>query len=380
MQDGANTQLPEPGEIRARVTRELARIGLTPASAARVLLCFAVAIAGALVFLRYNLPLPWFLGPLTFCLVASAAGLPIERPAFLSIPMRAVLGIAVGTAFTPALFGQIGPMLWSLVLLVPFMLAIMATGTWFFERYAGCDRPTAFFCAVPGGLTDMVSMAVDAGANPRTVTLIQATRIVLLVFLVPIWLQLVSDHKIAGLVPQGVRLSQFLLVDAVVLVAIGVYGFRLARWIRLAGAPLIGPMILSGIAHASGFTAAKIPVEVLIAAQVAVGAMLGAQFRGLTFEEFRSTMTWGMAFAVVLVVVSAIVTLIVSRLTGFDSTTVLLAYAPGGQSELNLVAYLLGLDAAFTALHHLVRLAIVIFGAQIVFAANKTWRRDNGEL
>jgi len=379
MQDRPDPSDKAPSPAEGRLAHELSRIGLTPASAPRVLLCLAIAVAGSLVFLYLRLPLPWFLGALTFCLVASAAGAPMERPAFLSVPMRAVLGIAVGTAFTPALFAQAGAMFWSLMLLLPFMIGIIVVGTWFFERFAGCDRPTAFFCAVPGGLTDMVSMAADAGANPRTVTLIQATRIVLLVFLVPIWLQLFSSHQIAGLVPQGVWLSQLLLVDAAMLVAIGWIGFKLAKLVRLAGAPLIGPMILSGLAHAGGLTAAKIPVEILIAAQVAVGAMLGAQFRGLTFEEFRTTMTWGIAFSVVLLIVSAIVTLVVSRITGFDSTTVLLAYAPGGQSELNLLAYLLGLDAAFTALHHLVRLAIVIFGAQLVFAANKSWRK-NGDI
>ena len=70
----------------------------------------------------------------------------------------------------------------------------------------------------------------------------------------------------------------------------------------------------------------------------------------------------------------------VSRLTGFDSTTVLLAYAPGGQTEMNLLAYILKLDVAFTALHHLVRLAIVIFGAQLVFKANPAWRQNSAAV
>jgi hypothetical protein len=373
MQDGG-----EPNNaLHRRTQRTLDYLGLTPAGAWRALGCIAVGLAGSLLFVWLHMPLPWFLGSLAACIIASASGLPIDRPKFLSIPMRAVLGIAIGSAFTPALFAQIGPMTLSLLLLVPFMLAIMVGGMWFFEHYAGCDRPTAFFCAVPGGLTDMVSMAADAGANARTVTLIQATRIVLLVFLIPVWLQLVSGHKVAGLAPQGVWMSQFLLVDAVVLIAMGWIGWKLAKRVGLAGAPLIGPMLLSGLLHAVGWTTAKVPVEVLIAAQVAVGAMLGAQFRGLTMHEFRSTMTWGIAFSVVLVAASAAIATIISRLTGFDSTTVLLAYAPGGQSELNLLAYLLGLDAAFTALHHLVRLAIVIFGAQIVFATHKDWRKKD---
>ena len=54
----------------------------------------------------------------------------------------------------------------------------------------------------------------------------------------------------------------------------------------------------------------------------------------------------------------------------------LLAFAPGGQTELNLLAFVLGLDVAYVALHHLMRLGIVIFGAQIVFKSQKGWRKD----
>jgi membrane AbrB-like protein len=168
------------------------------------------------------------------------------------------------------------------------------------------------------------------------------------------------------------------LVDALVLLALGWAGWRLAVRLGLAGAPLVGPMILSGLAHAVGLTSARVPVEILIFAQVSLGIMLGTQFRGLTLADFSTTMIWGIAYSLALMTVTTAVALIGSRITGFDSTSVLLAYAPGGQTELNLLAYILGLDPAFTALHHLVRLAVVIFGAQIVFAANTTWRKGSG--
>lgn len=366
-------EMLEPPQ-RSRLESALARIGLTPARAWRLLLGYAIGVLGSLSFVYFRLPLPWFLGSLTFCIVASILSAPIERPTMMSVPVRAVLGVAIGAAFTPALLGQIGGMIGSLLILVPFMLLIVAAGTYFFERWAKFDKPTAFFCAVPGGLTDMVTMASDAGANTRAVTLIQATRIVLLVFALPFWVQWFGGHRIGGALPPGVRFVDFLLVDAVMLVGLGWAGWRLALLLKLAGAPIVGPMILSGIAHAMGLTAAKVPIEVLIVAQVTLGIMLGAQFRGLTFKEFSGTMVWGIAFSVVLIIVTGIVVLGVSRLTGFDSTTVLLAYSPGGQTELNLLAYILHLDVAFTALHHLLRLAVVILGAQIIFAANKSWR------
>jgi uncharacterized protein len=365
-------------EAAAAITGTLARTGLTPGQAARIVLGYVVGLTGSLGFLYAGLPLPWFLGSLLICIVASVAGVPFDKPKMLAVPTRAVLGVTIGAAFTPELIGQFKGMLWSLGMLIPFMIAIMGVGMVFFERVAKFDRPTAFFCAVPGGLTDMVTMAGDAGANTRSVTLVQATRIVLIIAILPFWLQWGGGRQISGMAPPGVRLSQFLLLDGFMLVALGWAGWRLAKAVGLAGAPLIGPMLLSGAAHALGWTAAKVPIEVLIFAQVTIGIMLGSQFRGLTFNEFRTTMTWGAAFSVILIAVSLVVALAVSWATGFDSTSVLLAYAPGGQTELNLVAYILHLDVAYTALHHLVRLGIVIFGAQLVFKMNKTWRGDDG--
>ena len=49
----------------------------------------------------------------------------------------------------------------------------------------------------------------------------------------------------------------------------------------LAGAPIVGPMLVSGLAHAFGLTSAKVPLEVLIVAQISVGVLLGWYFAGL---------------------------------------------------------------------------------------------------
>lgn len=138
----------------------------------RYSLAWIIGAIGSVLFVWGNFPLPWFLGALTFCLVASVAALPIERPKPLAIPMRIVLGVAIGSAFTPVLLGRMGQMTWSLLLLIPFMLFVIGMGMLFYERFAKLDRATAFFAAVPGGLTDMTTMAEDAGAKPRSVILI----------------------------------------------------------------------------------------------------------------------------------------------------------------------------------------------------------------
>jgi len=196
-----------------------------------------------------------------------------------------------------------------------------------------------------------------------------------IVFALPLWLQWHDGLSVGQAFATRVRLGDIWPFDALVMIAMGWGGWWIARRLGLAGAPIVGPMLASGIAHALGYTVAKVPLEILIMAQVSVGAMLGCQFRGLTMKEFTGTMTWGIFNALVLLVVTGGVAWAVSQLTGFDPVSVLLAFAPGGQTELNLLAYVLGLDVAYVALHHLMRLAIVILGAQIVFRTRTDWRR-----
>lgn len=341
----------------------------------RALLALLIGALGSVVFVYAHLPLPWFLGALSFCLLASVLNAPVARPKPLTVPMRAVLGVAVGSAFTPAVLERVGGMAGSLAIFVPFMVFIIIVSLVFYERVAGFDRPTAFFSAVPGGLTDMTAMAEDAGANQRAVILVQATRILVVVFALPLWLQWHDGLAIGGATASRVRLMEISILDALTLLFIGWGGWWAARKLKLAGAPIVGPMLFSGVLHACGLTNARMPMEVLTVAQVCVGVLLGCQFRGLTTKEFTGAVVWGIANAIVLLAITAVVVVGVSRVTGFDPVSVLLAFAPGGQTELNLLAFILGLDVAYVALHHLVRLAIVIIGAQIVFRTRTDWRK-----
>ena len=345
-----------------------------------ILLAFAIGALGAVAFYHLKLPLPFFLGALFSCLVASVLEAPIAPPRALSIPIRCVIGAAIGAAFTPALLGNLGGMMGSFAIFVPYTLFIILTGRLFFEKVAGLDKPTAFFAAVPGGLTDMVSMGAEAGANQRAVVLIQATRILLIVFAVPMWLQWTDGVALGGRVARTLPLADMRILDGVALILIGWLGWKAAVRLKLAGAPIVGPMVLSASVHALGLTTARVPFEVLTFCQVALGVILGCRFRGLTWAEFSTTVLWGTAFALGIVVVTGAAALGVEAVTGINHVSVLLAYAPGGQTELNLLAFILGADLAFVALHHLVRLAIVFASAQFIFARNREWRTGGQPL
>lgn len=350
-------------------------LGLPRADFFPVLKAFAIAFVAGVAFTLVHLPLPWLLGPLTVALVLTLGGHPPAQPKFLVQPVRALLGVAVGGSFTPALVEKLGGMTGSILLMIPYMVIATLLGIMMLMRFARFDRPTAFFASAPGGLADMVMMAEEAGANLRHVTLVQAARLVAIVFLVPFWLQFGEGLPLGGAVPKTTHLGELLVVDALLIVAIAWIGWRVGERLGLLGASMIGPMLLSGLAHGFGFTTVKVPVELLVFTQLTLGIVIGANFRGVSMRECFTVLSWGFVFAVALVAGAAVFAMLVAKVTGLDATTLLLCYAPGGQNEMAILGLILGLDVAVIALHHFVRVFMVIIGAQVVFRSHTSWKK-----
>ncbi len=336
---------------------------------------YALATAAGLVFMLGSLPLPWLLGPLTLSLLMGVRDKPLAQPSGLVHPVRSLLGVAVGSSFTPALMDQAGGAAVSLALLIPYTAAITALSFVFLARVARFDKPTAFFGACPGGLADMVLYARDAGADLRRVTLVQSARVLTIVFALPFWLQFVGGQPLGGAMPKALHIWQLTLVDAVVICGLAWGGWRLADRLGLLGSSIVGPMLASALAHGFGLTTAKVPIEILVLAQVTIGIVIGAQFRGISLSEFVTVLSYGLVLAVLLLIAAGAMTLATARLTGLDPTSLLLSYAPGGQNEMAIIGLILGVDVAIIALHHLLRVVMVVVGAQIVFQNAKDWHR-----
>lgn len=351
------------------------RLGISPVTVQAWGRSYAIAAAAGVLFVWLGLPLPWLLGPLTVALAFCVMNRQLAQPNALVLPVRSLLGVAVGSSFSPDLVGKAGAATVSLLLLIPYAVLITLMGTVLLVRFARFDRPTAFFSAAPGGLSDMVIYAQDAGANIRRVTLVQAARVLVIVFTLPFWLQFIGGLPLGGAVPRTLHLWQLTLGDTAAIVLMAWAGWRIADRLGLVGGSIVGPMLLSAAAHGFGLTDAKVPIEIIVLAQVTLGIVIGAQFTGISLSEFVTTLSWGLAFAVLLVIAAGAMALSVSALTGLDPTSLLLSYAPGGQNEMAIMGLILGIDVAIIALHHLLRVVMVVVGAQLVLQANPAWRR-----
>ena len=159
-----------------------------PLSLARRFATLAIAAFGTAVFWSLALPLPFLFGPMIACLAAALLGAPLRGLDPAVTAARTALGVTVGASLTPALIGQLPSMAVSLAFIPFYILVIGLIGVPFFTRICGFDRVTAYYSAMPGGLQDMVSFGQEAGGCVRTLALVHATRLLVLVTLAPILL------------------------------------------------------------------------------------------------------------------------------------------------------------------------------------------------
>ncbi len=329
-------------------------------------LALALGTVGGALFFAFKFPLAWLLGSLSACLIATLLGVKLQGPGLAVPVLRVVLGLAIGAAFTPALFGRLGEIALSLALIPPFVVVIGSVGYFFYRKVGGYDRATAFYAAMPGGFQDMMAMGEDRGANITTLGLIHSTRVVVLVFMLPFLI-----NWLGGL-DLGERSSILIGVwpDAkgiLILFACGAAGWWIAAKLGISGAAVIGPMALSAIVHLAGITEARPPMGLINMAQLVIGIYVGCQYQGSTLRQIVRVVGLSLGFMLVLLAIAAAFAALVYVLTSVDPMAILLAYAPGGQGEMNIIALVLDIDVAYVALHHLFRVMLVIIGASIVF-------------
>lgn len=335
----------------------------------RLALALLLGAAGGAVFWGLRMPLPWMLGAVLAVSLAALAGGRPAVPLRLRNGMLAVLGVMLGSAFTPGLIARLEPWLPSLAMLAAVSAVTPFVAGAVFRRLGGFDRVTAYFSGTPGGLNEMVSVGTALGGDERTIALVHALRIMIVVFIVAAWFRLVEGAA-AGPGPTSAPSlldGDFGLADLGWLAAAAVIGRPVGKVLRLPAPQLTGPMVLAAVIHLAGLTALQPPAELIAVAQVVVGASLGARFVGANPFHLLRTAALAVGSSLVMLALAALSAWAVAEGTGLPFLLLLLAYVPGGLAEMSLIGLALGMDVPFVATHHVVRIALVVAVAPLLF-------------
>ncbi|AXC48321.1 AbrB family transcriptional regulator [Paracoccus suum] len=323
-----------------------------------------LAASGVALFLALGLPLPFLFGPLAACLIAALAGARMRGLSRASVAARTILGVAVGASLTPTVLARVPSMAGSVALVPVYILLIGVIGVPFFRRLGGYDRVTAFFAAMPGGASDMVIFGQAAGGNPRALSLIHATRVLVIVVVAPI--VLTQGYGAALTNPIGAPAAAIPLDQLALMALAALVGWGVAHRAGLFGAAILGPMIAAAVLTLAGLIHMRPPREALMSAQFLIGLGIGVQYSGITLGELRRTVLLATAFMLLLAAIAAGFTEVVT-LTGLaNPVEAFLAFSPGGQAEMAMLAIITGADLGFVVTHHLTRLVLVLLGAPLL--------------
>jgi membrane AbrB-like protein len=136
--------------------------------------------------------------------------------------------------------------------------------------------------------------------------------------------------------------------------------------IRFPGGLMFGAMLASAVLHGSGTIEAVLPWWVAAAAVIGIGAVTGSRFANtdpITLLRYLGAALG--SFAVAVSVASGFV-LLITALLPLRIADVVVAYSPGAQDTMMVLALALHLDPIFIGAHHLSRYMLVSLSVPLI--------------
>lgn len=364
-------------------SRERGSTSCSPTSedAARVARTLLVGALGGCVAERLGSPLPWMLGSAASTTLARYMGLKPSSPRWLRLVMQAVVGSLLGAQFRsdfPAVAKNSACSVTCLLLMTFFATLV---GTFYHLRVARCDSTTALLAAAPGGLNDMLLLAMEMGADQKAIGLTHICRVLCITVLLPSLLRnLAAASSAPSLRPVALPLPPIVgTSDWAVLLLCAAAGPVLAR--RLPARFLLGPLLLTAAARLTGLTVAKLPSWMGRMAQCALGSSLATRLAatGASPMEVLGAVATGLAATLLLLLLSVAAAFLVHAVKGnsMPLPLLVLSFSPGGMTEMCLTALSMGYDVAFVAAHHALRLTFLLLCLPLV-AGSRRWKRPSG--
>ncbi len=342
------------------------------------LLCVLGTAAGVAAD-RLGLPLPYMIGPLLMAGTVAMA-LPHRLPDGYAFPTRlrlvfiAVIGLIIGAQVTPELFENADRLAISFGALVLFVVLCQAFNYWVFRRVGGYDTVTSYYAGSPGGLFESLAMGEEAGGDVAQLTLQQFLRIIIVVTALPIGLSLWLGEPVGSAAGMTLSKGDVPWTDLPWIALAGVAGVVIGELLRLPAKQLTGPMAVAAVLTLTGWFQIDMPEWLIKIAQIIVGTALGMRFMGLS----RDLILRGVRLAVLsvggMLMLSALFAVVLIPLTGQPFDVLLISFAPGGVTEMSLVALSLQANPAFVTLHHILRILITVMG--LILTA-RLWRKTS---
>lgn len=334
---------------------------------ARTCLALAIGTAGGLLFWYLHIPLPFMLGAMMGSALFSTIGVAVSDLRRIRPLMLAVIGTMLGASFSASFFSHLVTFAVPLLGLIGAVAVGAVLAYQVLRRTMRISPETAYFAAMPGGVVEMVLLSHERGGDDRIVAVIQALRIFLVVATLPFLVELLTGVAAPRGAGTTVSIMDVTGPDVVWFVAVVIVGYLLSRVVDLPARVMLAPMLVSMLVHVIGWTDFELPFELIAVAQIVIGVSVGARFGGINRGLLARGLGLSAVVTAVLIGVAVGFAYLVHHLTGLPFASLFLAYAPGGFTEMSLMALAMNFDVAFVVANHLFRVMMIIVCGGLTF-------------
>jgi membrane AbrB-like protein len=318
----------------------------------------AIAVAGGLSFFLLNLPAALVSGSVVFVAVAALMGRPVRLPLPLANVCYVIVGILLGTVVTPETLRGVAHWPGSIALLMLASVSMMLATMAYLCIVHRWDKFSALLGASPGSMAQVISLATEHGADLRAIAVVQTARVLLLVVGLPNGLAFFGLVAPALPVPRGPA-DLSVLGDMILLTAVSTaFAIGFVK-LRFPGGLMFGAMAGSGILHGADYIHAALPVWIGSSAVVTLGALIGSRFANTSFRMLIGFLGAALGSFTVAMTVATVFILLVAHFFPFSIANIVIAFAPGAQDTMMVLALALHLDPVYVGAHHLARFLVV---------------------
>jgi uncharacterized protein len=334
-----------------------------------------IASAGGATFTLLGLPAGLISGSVLAVAAAALLGRPVTVPTMLARACYVLIGLSLGAVVTPQTVKGFAAWPGSIALVMIGALAMIVATATYLRVVHRWDRLSALMGASPGSMAQVIALSTALGANLPPIAIVQTMRVLLLTTGLPAGLAAFGLVAPALPVPRGPPGGSS-LAELAVLAAVSCATAAVFYRLRFPAGLLFGAMVGSGLLHGFGLLQAVLPWWISTVSVLVLGAMVGSRFANQTFRLLSSYLGAAFGSFAVSMTVATSFALLVAYLFPFPFANIAVAFAPGAQDTMMVLALALHLDPVFVAAHHVARFVVTSFaialGAKWIARADKT--------
>lgn len=335
----------------------------------QLLITFLIALTGAFFAIKKKIPAGAMVGSMIAVALFNVSFESAYFPRNLKTMTQIISGLFIGCKITKyeisSLKKSIKPALINTGMILCLCL-LMGVLLYLFTDYS---LATCTFATAPGSMVDMSIISMDMGADTSVVSVLQLVRLITILCLFPtVFGKIIkivekiyprketfqkngytSAHIYAEHSKKNITLT---LIIATVFGLVGLY-------LGIPAGPLIFAML--GVTLQNVFTTtAYMPYRLKQFAQVCAGALIGESVTRASISSLKYAILPAILLMIGLFIIILILAFILYKTSDLDFTTALFSCAPGGASDLALIAEDFGAHTPTVSIIQTMRVVCVV--------------------